>query len=840
MKKVFFPILCLWLAALGCQVIPTPPPLTPSPASPEGMTSFSTPANQATAPFAVQTPLNPQNTPAFTLSPIEPLLEAPFADTKLVTWQPNNLQNVWFDLPVDMDQIVNQEVLAGLTASQRRYLAQNGFLVLDSKDANFTAIRLNVSLEHGQPYFLTTDAASYALHSSVFSLLTALEREELSRRLTQVVLATLGELQANLAPLQGSILEKDAKLAVVYMAIGLSLLDPSIEISLPADLMAMVSNQLKQIYAADGVQQMSMLPGVSIDFSVFKIPLVYRGEPALETYYLGKTWFSQAGFSLKEKPGLPASRAPMIITMALQRANVDGTPAAQIWADLDATMAFFYGRSLDNDPRLYAAWMKQVYGDKISMLALADEGQWQVFLVMAETFPQESSYMALTAVSREQMEEREWRFLGRRSTPDRITLQALPVEREKILDLPHYTPSGLDWLAVLGGTKAEQLLDRYTVTSSGIYLEQMERLQAAYQTQGHSQWQSTVFNIGIFSFLAQELLEPTILPPFMRSEDWAQKEINSALGNWIALGQERAPSNFQKAELKETGIPASKPAPGYVEPNPEIFYRLSYLANVIVDGLANRNMSGIFAANQGDESLGFRLQELRDLADRFSRLGDIADKEIRGIPLDPSEYALIQAPLGYIDQNQIDLAKDSKSIQDEFIPLAAMIATPVKTEEWGLHTGTGWLDRLYVLVELDGEILVAQGGVYTYYEFNRPSQEMLNRAGWLWELTHAFPERPAWSTIYHLPGGVPYSVLAFRNGDVYRITAQGANLSMRIDANRVAKTVYRLKAGDYVQFLEGPVESDGATWWNVSLVNENSEPVQGWVIQNQGRFIRIW
>ena len=55
-------------------------------------------------------------------------------------------------------------MLAGLSAEQKTFLAQNGFVVMHSQEAQFGDIRSETGDVNGQPYYLTTDAAFHALH----------------------------------------------------------------------------------------------------------------------------------------------------------------------------------------------------------------------------------------------------------------------------------------------------------------------------------------------------------------------------------------------------------------------------------------------------------------------------------------------------------------------------------------------------------------------------------------------------------------------------------------------------------------------------------------------------
>ncbi len=834
MRKKFLFLFVVWLMVLACQVIPTPPPLTPTPVRRDAPPTSSSTEIQGTAPPG-QSTADPTNltSPAFELTPIDLLPEKLFSDTALEQWQQtgNGMSSV--ELPVDLDQVANIEVIAGLTNAQRRYLQQNGFVVMLNQEGDFSTIRHKVSTQYGQPYFLTTDAAGYALKSTLDALLIALEREEFSRILSGVVQSTLEELQGYLPGLQGSFLEKDARLAVVYLSVGLYLLDPSIQFNLEPDLEALFRAQVEQALNTSGTANLLILPGVQLDFSDFTIPEIYYGDQALEAYHRGRTWFEQVGFSLDDRPGIQASRAPLLISLALRRASIEGQPSATLWAKLDETMAFFYGRSQDDDPRRYAQLMDRVYGNRISGLAFEDEDAWQVFRVLTQTLPADSAYPALEGFLRDEPGNRDWRFLGRRFSLDEVVYSVLPVVRDDLPDLPHHTASGLDWMAAAGSQQAKATLEAYFVMQADPYAALLSDIQEAVQMQSQEQWQATFWGAWNFAFLPSIQVPADGYPPFMRQPDWMRKELISSLSHW-ALSHHRASEIpiVPTSAVENDGM-RSNPAPAYVQPIPDVFYRLSFLANVIVDGLNQRQMTG----QQENRGLAVRLQELRDLGDRLARLGDISVKEIQGLPLEPSDFALIQAPLGPVDiVNTYSLSHSLYEIQ----PVMAIAAATEKADHV-LHAGIGKLDWLYVIVPINGELTIAQGGNFSYYEFNQPIGEMLDDEGWRWIVIHAQPNRATWSMPEQLPGGSPYFVLAFHKDDIYRITPAGVNLSVRAEPSRFASTLQRLRAGDVIQMIDGPIEAEGSTWWKIAILDDRDTfSAAGWVIQNQDWFERVY
>ena len=214
-------------------------------------------------------------------------------------------------------------------------------------------------------------------------------------------------------------------------------------------------------------------------------------------------------------------------------------------------MAFFYGRSPDDDPRRYSELMDSVYGTKISVLAFNDTEAWRVFRVLAQTLPPSQATTMLAPFASDTPGAHDWRFLGRRHTLDKTVLSSLPVARDQMADLPHFTTSGMDWMAALGWLRAQEILGSYAVLQQDTYKNKLESFQSVIQSQRDEQWQSTYFGAWSFAFLPVVESTPDDFPLFMSSPGWNQKSLNSALTNW-SLAHHRAahvPRTLQVRQL---------------------------------------------------------------------------------------------------------------------------------------------------------------------------------------------------------------------------------------------------------------------------------------------------
>jgi hypothetical protein len=98
-----------------------------------------------------------------------------------------------------------------------------------------------------------------------------------------------------------------------------------------------------------------------------------------------------------------------------------------------------------------------------------------------------------------------------------------------------------------------------------------------------------------------------------------------------------------------------------------------------------------------------------------------------------------------------DKLRTDRPIRDDDAAVIADIGRGVdiaKEIDDVLEIGTGRIDRIFVLVPDDqGDFHVATGGVYSYYEFRRPTADgRLSDEQW-WEMLRKgnVPERPSWT-----------------------------------------------------------------------------------------------
>jgi len=76
-----------------------------------------------------------------------------------------------------------------------------------------------------------------------------------------------------------------------------------------------------------------------------------------------------------------------------------------------------------------------------------------------------------------------------------------------------------------------------------------------------------------------------------------------------------------------------------------------------------------------------------------------------------------------------------------------------------LEVGVGPAYRIYVVVpHPDGDLQIARGGCFSYYEFHWPASDRLTDEKWQSLLASGqAPAQPEWTGSYIVPGGEPHT-----------------------------------------------------------------------------------
>ncbi len=733
--------------------------------------------------------------------------------------------NVWDDskayqgfpysLPIDPTLIKNPDVITGLTDEERAYLYQNGFVVIHSQEESFLKIRESVGGDQGQPYFLSVDSALHGFHLQFDELLKEFEKE-MKPRMTEILASTMAVVLEDWASLKGTDLEKDLEVAAQYLGVGLRLFDPQAEI--PGEIADVVDAQIALILEAsnaNGIQSLSLvIPNFKDDYSAYKPVGHYAGDEDLENYFRGMTWLGRGNFSIKNTEN---SRAPLIITLALRRAKVDSTSADQAWAEIHKNLTFLIGATDDPGPVEYAALMDAVYGTELELTDLINDDLWVEFVNRTEELPApQINSTFVDWVSKGLESEKGWRFMGQRFTWDAMIFQNLIYDM--VLNNEEgenrEIPTGLDVMAVLGSDTAYETLEALGETQYENYVTQFEMLSSAVEAQTEEEWRSKVYDSWLFTLRQLVTEKDNSYPAFMRTPAWGYKDLNTSLGSWAQLKHDTILYTKMADAAGGGGPPTSPSAPGYVEPNPEAFYRLGYLADELSWFLIENNIiyyNGYFAD--------------------YSALGKIAEKELNGEELTEFDYEVILDPTSYEEYKGTEAGYFIAEPHE--VPVIAAVSG---AGAYVLESGVGYVDRIYVVAPFQDGLYVTQGGVFSYYEFTQLRNQRLTDEEWREKLESENPDLPSWASEFVFEDGNPVDVVVYRIGDVYFVLENGPGFKLYTEPD-LESEVYLY--GGYFSIVDGPIVKDEIRWWKINYYNR-LEVEEAWIIENEDAVVRSW
>jgi len=787
------------------------------------------------------------NVPTATITPIEIKVNPPESKyfkvsawrsfNPLGSYQEKTYNQPFNSLPISLTDVVNPEVISGLTSGQLDFLKQNGFVIVKSNDAQFSDIRDVVAKKNGQAFFLTTDNAYHALHVAFNDLLETTEREALRPIMVKLIDSLYQQIELYLQTNEDANMQRDLLLSRNYLAVAWKLFEPGK--SFNADVEEAIAAQLAQIAAMEGKSESALIPGFTDDYGSYRPVGHYAGVPKLEAYFQGMTWLGRVAFSFPNPNSsqIQPTRAPLLITLALRESQVDGVPAEEVWTQIYEITNFMIGPSDDPGPIELNTLMEQFYGPNIGLADLVDEDTWIKFLSATDQLPAPQINSTFQNTSLAMDSERDWRLMGQRFTIDSLIFQQLITDKVE----KRFFPTGLDLTAAYGSELALSALEDIGETKYVGFTDQMEKMQSLVATLSPEFWKERFYTGWQYAFLSQLTDKKDAFPAFMSNTAWGYKDINSVLGSWTQLKHDTILYTKMPEGLGGGGPPSSPATPSYVEPNPNVFYRLSYAVNTLYEsilvflsdwekrGWLEPDINGNFGIHQ-------YLNQLSRLGPYFQSYAEIAEKELKGQEVTVSDYEITQYCLELIDCMYPSTVSFEGMEEQDPIPLIAAVSG---WDQEVLEAAIGNLNRIYVAVPLNGSLHIAQGGVYTYFEFKQPRSDRLTDEAWREKLISDPPQAPFWYENLVLPGGKTNDVLFFRIGDVYYLTKEGYTppLNLRSQPSSSASVVETMGQDTYIEIIAGPQKQGNQTWWQVRNLNTNSE---GWVLENRAWFARSY
>lgn len=705
---------------------------------------------QAACNFSTATPTKSPTQPP---SPPAGIYPPPFAEyAPIAARLPQTFAGGGYSLPLDLGQVQGLTDLE-LSSEQLALLAENGFVVaapVPGKYREFYQI-YESGRYYTMPLFITTDSVYHVYHLIFDKMLRDLERDYFIADLRALTSALLAETAAQYATLRGTALEEQALRNVAFFGVAdrlLGLNDP-----IPPEAQALVEAELALINAASepSISPLWDRPDLDADKKLIEdysqyIPRGhYTRSEDLKMYFRAMMWYGRLTYRLMDD--FETQRALLVVQAMRSASANDGTPALTLWQNIYDPTVFIVGKADDLGIYEYGALSDQVFGPHPELTAFADETLFARFKQASASLPPpQINSMWVWIWQDQETVTKGFRFMGQRFTLDEYVFGQLIWRKVGTLDQPRGLPKGLDFFAAMGSDEAQNILvNEMNESRYANYGTQMAKVQTEIAALGTDSWTQNLYWSWLYAL--QPLIEPkgAAYPPFMQTQAWARKDLQTALGSWTELKHDTI--LYAKQVMAEMGAGGPDQIPhSYVEPNPEAYARLLALAQMTYNGLEARGLlSDLTRAN------------LANLIGELTFLKDIAERELAGEPISDNEYLHMLYWGGVLEQFTLAAADTTgdmdRDLSDQKAPLVADVAT-----------GTNDLMNLVVLEEAIGqptEIFVvlpdspwrvAVGAVFTYYEFTVPPDQRMTDETWQAMVEAGTnPPQPDWTKTFIAP-----------------------------------------------------------------------------------------
>ena len=285
------------------------------------------------------------------------------------------------------------------------------------------------------------------------------------------------------------------------------------------------------------------------------------------------------------------------------------------------------------------------------------------------------------------------------------------------------TPKGLDFMAAMGVSGAEQILKEEQTP----WKDYDNHLKAMKKRMGEINWDETICTqwmntLKVLNVWGSDKSNQKQLPYFMLNSEWSKKDLNAALASWAELKHDAILYAKQPMGAECGGGGPPEPiVKGYVEPNVGFWKKAIELLDNTEKLLKEQDML--------TEKIKDATQRIREEA-QF--LLNISEKELAGKELSEEEYGQIECIGATFENISLDLVREKdqylmgwSDVQgaDKKVALVADVYTANadnNPEKSILFEAVGEADEIYVVVEIGGYLYLTRGSVLSYREFIQP------------------------------------------------------------------------------------------------------------------------
>lgn len=638
-------------------------------------------------------------------------------------------------------------------------LSESGVFVQSSAKTHNEIYELYAEYKQkSQPVFITTDILFHTAHKVFdYSLITSeLELLPLLKTFSKEMLQ--GALKLKTEWGKNEALISPINQLIGYFAVPNILLGN--EVKSEDSLKEKAEGEIALIQSRKGFDFSNVL-NQKEDYSQYAVRGHYSRSEDLKKFFLVSMWYGRRMFRFDESDpegaGSPPDRpdikggwyndaqkklheiardeitAGCLMVYMIENTKVDGKSAFEVYKQLKLPFDFLVGRSEDISIETLSGVIKKAFGENWKPADLTDETK---LFTMAKQLA-DSNTVKIDASG---MGRKGLTLLGQRFILDAALFQSLVHSKENPLryigkaskgEKPFTWvmdnsggevrgfPRGMDVMAVLGSEKAAEILKQKGDADYENYDKEFESLKKEYQSFKPDKPEDNIYEKMLYAFMPLFQVGKNA-PQFMQSDLWKKKSMNTALGAWTELRHDTVlygKQSYTSVSRGGIGYPLKQ---AYLEPNPEVYRRLSSL-------FSDMKKSEIIKNSE-------ILSKYQSLTEIFDKLVKISENELKGNLPDETETDFL---IGLSERLKNEAKAPSKIAEiisgeaDSQMPLVTDVHTRIPE---ALTEAVGFPMEIIVAIPVKEKPVLFFGGVYSCYEFKVPYEKRLTDEQWAEEL----------------------------------------------------------------------------------------------------------
>ncbi len=596
-----------------------------------------------------------------------------------------------------------------------------------------------------EPVFVTSDSILHVYHLVFDKMLRDLESNKLTGELVilnDAMLRVSDAQHSDIVKLNNPDLTTASEQLVAYFAVADKLVNAASVT--PAYVSDKVNAELALINAHAGLATSNIFANYSEDYGQYAPRGHYTRTPALQQYFKAMIWYGRMTF--RQEVASETLSAVLLTELLGNQQTLRSGPILDHWKNIYEPTVFIVGKADDLSYFDYQPAMQAVYGSATPALQdLADPSKLATFQAAINKMPPPLiNSMFVFATEDKTKVTKGLRMMGQRFTLDEYIIGQL-TWRNVGTTLPNGNPDVVRWLpraldvpAAMGSDQAINIITNGTQLDYGQgqgkaalhYDTQMQKARQNVATLSTGDWTQNLYWSWLYTIKPLAAAVPSGYPSFMTNQAWQDKQLTTYLGSYTELKHDTI--LYAKQSMAEKGGGPPNIVKGYVEPQPDLYARLSALTQLTIDGLKSRSLL--------DPATEQRLTSVRDVA---SQMLTITLKELQNQPLTNDEYTFIMFYGGSIEDITISTADPQC---DPSIPpdqcqagrptdlsqFDSALAADIASDPNGnvLEETDGRPYEIYAVVPIDGKKVLSRGAVFSQYEFVVPSSGRLTDEAW--------------------------------------------------------------------------------------------------------------